>query len=172
MNPENFQLAREIFEEACDAPEAERATLVQRRCKGNADVRLLVEGLLATEGCLGADAGQMMSGKNVIVAWFEDKAATVRWYESNTHKGIMEGMTSDIEGYSHTPLAHVDDEDTPIMVIATITPSTDGSTLAGFPAPISQVSIELFAPLPGGAYWNGRFAPPAFEVEHIKDLSE
>ena len=77
----------------------------------------------------------------------------------------MRGM-----GATGEPLAHVPDDQGPIMVIATITPS-DTPEIEGFPVPISQISIELFAPLPGGAHVNGRLAPEAFEVEHMRDLT-
>ncbi|MFG0256781.1 MAG: hypothetical protein ACF8GE_02650 [Phycisphaerales bacterium JB043] len=134
--------------------------------------QMLIGGLQQVEGCLGVDAGQYMSGKRTIVAWFENKAAAQRWYYSDTHQYMMTGMGLG-EEYEHKPLSHVQDEETPIMVIATITMSEDGTQgVEGFPVPISQVSIELFAPLPGGAHVNGRFSPESFEVPHMTDLSE
>ena len=46
MTPEDFELAREIFTEACDAPKADREPLIERRCGGNSEVRCLVEKML------------------------------------------------------------------------------------------------------------------------------
>lgn len=125
----------------------------------------LIEGLKSTPGCLGVDAGQFMSGKNAIIAWFENKEAVKRWYYSDAHMGMMGGLGVDPSTMDHAPLAHITDENTPIMVIAAIT-FTDKPAIEGVPMPISQISIELFAPLPGGASINGRLAPDSFKVEH------
>lgn len=126
---------------------------------------MLIGGLRQSPGCLGVDAGQMMSGKNVIVAWFENKAAVEKWYYSRTHLGAMKMfIKADVD---HAPLEHVTDNETPIMVIASITPATE-EELAAVGMPISQIAIELYAPLPGGASINGRLAPDTFEVEHMQ----
>ena len=50
MTPEDFELARAVFNEACDAPEADRELIIERRCGGNPDVQGLVESLLAEDG--------------------------------------------------------------------------------------------------------------------------
>lgn len=127
----------------------------------------LVEGLRATPGCLGVDAGQFVSGKNAIIAWFENKEAAKRWYYSDTHMGMLGGLGADPATMEHAPLAHVEDENTPIMVIASIT-FTEQPEIEGVPMPISQIAIELYAPLPGGASINGRLAPDAFKVDNHK----
>lgn len=49
MRKTEFQLARAIFADACDAPEGERAELVEQRSGGNGEVRKLVLDLLAEE---------------------------------------------------------------------------------------------------------------------------
>ncbi|MCB9838413.1 MAG: hypothetical protein H6813_03660 [Phycisphaeraceae bacterium] len=126
---------------------------------------MLIAGLQQSPGCLGVDAGQMMSGKNVIVAWFENKAAVTKWYYSQTHlRAIRQFIKVD---FDHEPLEFVTDEQAPIMVIASITPATE-EELAAVGMPISQIAIELFAPLPGGASINGRFSPESFPVEHLE----
>ena len=128
----------------------------------------LIEGLKKTEGCLGVDAGQWMSGKRTIIAWFKDKKAVLRWYYSEEHQEAMTLFTEGAE--KHKPLAHVPDDGKPIMVMATLTlakkPAFEGLNL-----PVSQISIELFAPLPGGAHAGGRLAPPTFEVPHMRDYT-
>ena len=128
----------------------------------------LVAGLRSVEGCLGVDTGNFKSGKITIVAWFENKAAVERWYNHPTHVRMIGAVGSRPE--DRTPLEHVDDPDIPIMVMASI--SFDGRpALQESPIPFSQISIELFAPLPGGASINGRLAPEAFEVEHHRSLA-
>ena len=64
-------------------------------------------------------------------------------------------------------MEHVDDEAQPVMVIATLTPS-DKPELPGMKIPISQISIELFAALPGGAQISGRVSPETFRVPHMR----
>jgi len=123
----------------------------------------LVEGLKATKGCLGVETAFTSTRKSVIFAWFEDKAATLRWYESDLHQTLMMGMNSGGGGEERVPMAKVPDG-VPVMCIATITPSQK-PMIPGFPAPISQVSIELYTPLPGGLALNGRFAPAGLKVE-------
>ena len=127
----------------------------------------LAEGLKKTEGCLGVDLAQWQSGKNTICAWFENKDAVERWYYSESHSGFMGAVGSDPE--DRKPLRHVKTEG-PIMVMATISfngpPAVEGGKI-----PFSQIAIELFEPLPGGAHINGRLAPEKFKVEHMRDLT-
>ncbi|MEZ6244093.1 MAG: hypothetical protein R3B57_13745 [Phycisphaerales bacterium] len=130
--------------------------------------KVLLDGLRRTEGCLSADACQWKSGKNSVCAWFENKAAVVRWYESETHQFLINTAAGGV-GARHKPLQYVADEETPIMVIATI--SFDGPpAIAKAKLPFSQLSIELYQPLPGGASINGRLAPDGFKVEHMQQI--
>ena len=129
----------------------------------------LVGGLKATPGCLGVETARTSSGKNVIFAWFEDKKAAMRWYTSEMHQQVMKMAGSLPEGRP-VPLAGVPSDSGPILVIASITP-TDKPTLPGFPFPISQISIELYQTLPGGAFVGGRFAPTSVKVSGMRDYT-
>ncbi len=129
--------------------------------------QILVDSLKSVEGVLGVDAGQMASGKNVIIGWFEDAEAARRWYRHPTHRAMMAmagGRADDGE-----PLQHVE-EGVPLMVIASITFS-EKPEIQGIPMPISQISIEVYQAAPGGAYVNGKLAPESFTVEHMKNLT-
>lgn len=129
---------------------------------------MLIQGLESTEGCLGVDAGQFKSGKNAIIAWFENKAAAIRWYNSRTHMGAMHmAMGEQAATMKHDPLSHVDDPTIPIMVIASITFQNEPA-IEGMNLPISQIAIELYTPLPGGAYITSRLAPDSLDVPHMK----
>jgi quinol monooxygenase YgiN len=125
----------------------------------------LVSGLRKTPGCLGVDAARTMSGKNTIFAWFQDKKAVLAWYHSEMHQQAMDAFMD--QGEPRAPMTHIDDDSGPIMVIASITPA-DAPVLEGVRLPVSAISIELYAPLPGGAYVGGRFAPQAIEVPHMR----
>ncbi|MEL7472548.1 MAG: hypothetical protein AAGK04_04460 [Planctomycetota bacterium] len=143
--------------------------LVQpQRGQGGGDVgQLLVAGLRETPGCLGVDSARMQSGKSAIFAWFENAEAARRWYRHPTHVRMLRMTGTNPE--QRTPLEHVP-EGVPLMVIASLT-MTDQPKIQGIPLPIEQISIELYAPLPGGAMVNGRLAPDAFKVEHMRSLS-
>ena len=67
----------------------------------------LVGGLKAIDGCLGVETARTGSGKQVIFAWFEDKAAALRWFYSDMHQGAM--STFFPGGSAGTPLAEVPD---------------------------------------------------------------
>ncbi len=130
--------------------------------------RMLLEGLRATEGCVGVEAAQMQSGKLTIIAWFEDKAAVERWYYSEMHRRMMEGVGSDPE--DNPPMTHVENPDLPVMVMASVTMGGGADGRGAIPGsiPASQLSIELYTPLPGGAAFNGRLTPEAIEIPHFR----
>jgi len=147
-----------------------RATPPGRPAPGGGDVDLaamLIQGLRSTPGCLGAEAAQWTNGKASIVGWFEDRAAAMRWYEHPMHRRMMDGIDGGEDG--DRPMADVP-PDVPLMIVATITPS-ERPEIPGFPGPISQISIELFTPVAGGAMINGRLSPDGFAVQGLDDLS-
>ena len=63
------------------------------------------------------------------------------------------------------PLADVPDDGRPIMAIASVVLAKpqDGIPQKGLP-PVTQISIELYTPLPGGLAAGGRFAPASVNV--------
>lgn len=130
---------------------------------------LLIQGLKQIDGCLAVKTCEWNDGKQSIVAWFKNKEAAVEWYYSDTHQGLIGTKTEQDQEY-HEPMEHVDDEAQPVMVIATLTPS-DQPELPGMKIPISQISIELFAALPGGAHISGRVSPETFRVPHMRDYT-
>jgi quinol monooxygenase YgiN len=128
----------------------------------------LITPLKKTPGCLGVEAARTASGKQVIFAWFEDKKAVLKWYNSSTHQQVMKRSFPDQT--FDKPLANIADDSGPILAIASITfadkPKIEQSTL-----PISQIAIELYQPLPGGVFLGGRFAPKELKVPHMRDYS-
>ena len=128
----------------------------------------LVSGLLAVEGCLGVETAQTPNGKQVIFAWFEDKAAVLRWYHSEMHRGVQDRFFPNRQ--PHVPLEGVSDDAGPIMVIASIT-MADQSHFESTSLPISQIAIEIYQPLPGGIFLGGRFAPASVEVPGMRDYT-
>lgn len=121
----------------------------------------LVGGLKSVEGCIGVETAQTSSGKQVIFAWFEDRTAAMRWYDSPMHRGVMKSMT-DGGPVGKVPMADVP-EGVPVLAIASITPA-DAPRLEGLRMPVSQIAIELYTPLPGGVALGGTFAPRGINV--------
>ena len=129
----------------------------------------LVGALRATPGVVGVDAGQMASRKQVIFAWFENKQAVLNWFYSDVHQAYMQTITPGA-GSGRKPLADIADDSGPILAIASLTMS-DTPQVAGVQMPISQIAIELYAPLPGGLAAGGRFAPAAMQVPGLIDVA-
>lgn len=129
----------------------------------------LVGALKSTPGCLGVETARTSSGKNVIFAWFEDKKAAMRWYTSAAHQQVMH-MGGPLPEGRPAPLAGVPADSGPILAIASLTPS-DKPVVQGMPFSISQISIELYQPLPGGVFVGGRFAPKSVKVSGMRDYT-
>jgi len=128
----------------------------------------LVGALKKTPGVLGVEAGQMMSGKQVIFAWFENKDAVLKWYYSDAHQALMAQFGS--RRRPQGPMADVPNDGRPILAIASVTltgpPPTSAADLKGVP----QIAIELYAPLPGGLAVGGRFAPSTVQVPGMVEV--
>jgi hypothetical protein len=128
----------------------------------------LIGMLKATPGVLGVDAAQTMSGKQVIFAWFENKKAALNWYYSPDHQNLMKTLASGGTP-GRTPMADVPDDGNPILAVASLTLSKQPQ-VSGVQLPVSQIAIELYAPLPGGLAAGGRFAPSSVKVKGLVDV--
>lgn len=141
----------------------------QQTGRSGFDFQMLVGGLNSTPGCLGVEVAQFQSGKLSIFAWFENKAAALRWYNHPIHRGASGAFFPNGTGTGDdfVPMAHITDEDSPIMVIATLTPNREAQ--AGGP-PLSQISIELYQPLQGGLAVGGRLTPREVAIQHMTTI--
>ena len=128
----------------------------------------LVGMLKATPGCLGVDAARTISGKQVIFAWFENKKAVLNWYYSEGHQRLVKTLASGGNA-GRKPLADIADDSGPILAIASLTLS-DKPQVGGVQLPVSQIAIELYAPLPGGLAAGGRFAPDTVKVKGLVEV--
>jgi hypothetical protein len=127
----------------------------------------LPNAIKATPGCLGIELATTASGKQVIFAWFENKKAVLAWYYSQTHQALMKMSPGPPK--PRGPLADVPDDGRPILAVASVTMTRpqDDIPSSGFP-PVSHISIELYAPLPGGLAVGGRFAPAGVSVPGLR----
>jgi hypothetical protein len=128
----------------------------------------LVGALKATPGVLGVETARTASGKQVIFAWFENKKAALTWYYSDTHRAVQKMFAPGAP--PRTPMADVPDDGSPVLAIASLTPS-DEPPSATNPFPVTQIAIELYKPLPGGLAAGGRFAPSAMKVPGMLDVA-
>lgn len=104
----------------------------------------------------------------MIFAWFEDRAAGLRWYYGEMHRGVQDTFFPDRP--RHVPLEGVPDDVGPIMAIASIT-IADSAHFAETSVAISQIAIELYQPLPGGVFLAGPFAPDSVKVGGMLGLT-
>jgi len=131
----------------------------------------LIGMLKASPGVLGVDAARgTMNGKMVIFAWFESKKAALAWYYSDPHQALMQQFSGGRKRPAG-PMADVPDDGRPILAIASLTmpaPPKPGDDLR---ASVTQIAIELYAPLPGGLAAGGRFAPSTVKVPGLVEVA-
>jgi hypothetical protein len=128
----------------------------------------LVGALKSIPGVLGVETARTATGKQVIFAWFENKKAALNWYYSEGHQKLVKTLASG-GNVGRTPMADVPDDGNPILAIASITLS-DKPQVSGVQLPVSQIAIELYAPLPGGLAAGGRFAPSTVKVKGLLEV--
>ncbi len=76
----------------------------------------------------------------------------------------------DGENDSHKLLEGISDDFGPIMAIVSVT-MADESKFDETMLPISQIAIELYAPISGGLFLGGRFAPEGVTVPKMHDYT-
>ncbi len=119
-----------------------------------------IQELRQTEGCLKAIGAKTFDGKDLVIAWFEDKAAAKRWYFGEMHQGMLDRFYP-MRDPDREPLYWVPEDTGPIMTVASITrPKEPGK-------PISQLAIELYTPLHGGFAMGSLFGPDEFKEVFI-----
>jgi hypothetical protein len=151
---------------AADPPAKESPKEPAKGKEKDAGLPDLVGALKASPGCLGVETARTASGKSVIFAWFEDKKAALKWYDSDTHQDVMKRFLPDFKR-DGKPLASVPDDSGPIMVVASIT--LTGQPTKENPLPFKQIAIEVYQPLGEGLNIGGRFAPEGMKVPARKE---
>lgn len=134
-----------------------------------ADFPDLGAGLKATPGCLEVKSTSFNDGKTLaIFAWFENKAAVDAWYNSKMHRDAMKKFFPNMPGSPHA-LAGFKDEKSPLLVVATVTPS-DTAKIPGSQLAVSQIAIEIYTPVPGGVTLGGGFGPATMKVPGLRRM--
>jgi hypothetical protein len=130
----------------------------------------LIGMLKATPGVLGVDAARgTMNGKMVIFAWFENKKAALVWYHSAGHQALMNQFSGG-QRRSSGPMTDVPDDGRPILAIASLTMPNPAAAGGDLRTAVTQIAIELYAPLPGGLAAGGRFAPSTVPVPGLIEV--
>jgi hypothetical protein len=128
----------------------------------------LLDAARAHPGCLGVDTVQTTSGKQVIFAWFEDKAALVSWYKSDAHQRAMR-VALPHQTFNREPLPDTPDNSGQILAIVSLKINYSSAPKeAGLP--VAAIGIELYTPLPGGVAVGGRFAPKSVRVPALPEI--
>lgn len=137
----------------------------------------LVEAIGSVDGMLGMHTARSHDGIELIMAWFEDRAAVMRWFLHPYHRKLLRdaGRPED-----YVAAEHFGNDVGPILVIASVAYRDQPVSLAGsmFDDPQgrrpSRFAIEYYVPLPGGAYMVEPFAPAraAGRVPHLRDVFE
>jgi quinol monooxygenase YgiN len=127
----------------------------------------LLDAARAHPGCLGVDTGQTTSGKQVIFAWFESKAALVSWYKSDAHQRAMK-VAFPGQTFNREPLPDTPENTGQILAIVSLKMNDSGPKEAGLP--IATIGIELYTPVPGGVAVGGRFAPKSIRVPGLREI--
>lgn len=131
----------------------------------------LIGMLKATPGVLGVDAARgTMNGKTVIFAWFENKKAALAWYYSDGHMALMQQFSGS-NRRAGGPMADVPDDGRPILAIASLTMPATPASGSDLKSSVTQIAIELYAPLPGGLAAGGRFAPTSVKVPGLIEVA-
>ena len=128
----------------------------------------VIEAARAHPGCLGIDTGQTRSGRQVIFAWFENKAALVSWYKSEAHQRAMK-IAFPNRTFNREPLPDTPDDSGQILAIVSLKLS-DAPPREGMGLPIGSIGIELYTPVPGGVAVGGRFSPQSVRVPALREF--
>lgn len=128
--------------------------------------RIMVQSLLEAPGNLGVETALTSSGQHVIFAWFEDREALLAWHEGPTHQRTMDHFFP--RRPPHQPLEHIPDGAGPILTIASIKPVAE--PLPGMRIPVSEMSIEMYTPLPGGVRLNAGFTPGTVPIDGMQEI--
>jgi len=127
----------------------------------------LLDQARAHPGVLGIETGVASSGKQVIFAWFENKAALVSWYKSEVHQRAMRVAFPE-RTFNREPLPDLPADSGQILAIVSLkrrdTPPPQGGS------PAATIGIELYTPLPGGVAVGGRFAPKGVRVPGLREV--
>jgi len=108
----------------------------------------MVKAMKELPGCLGVELVQSQSGTRVIMAWFENKAALMAWYNNDVHRKAMDRVELPEEGDNRETLDGVSDDSGPLLALAAVKAGPIGQAL----------SIEVYEATTAGASW-GNFAP-------------
>jgi hypothetical protein len=130
----------------------------------------LIGMLKSTPGVLGVDAARgTLNGKMVIFAWFENKKAALAWYYSAGHQALMTQFSGGNRRPAG-PMSDVPDDGRPILAIASLTMPAGAQSGGDLRSSVTQIAIELYAPLPGGIAAGGRFAPSSVKVQGLIEV--
>lgn len=149
----------------------------ERIAAAHAASRTLIEAIESVEGNLGVKTARSHDGNELILAWFEDREAVLRWFNHSYHRKLLRDAGRPEDGVA---AEHFGNKVGPILVLASVAYNAQPVSLDGsmFDDPFgrrpARFAIEYYIPLPGGAYMESPFAPgkAASRVEKMRDVYE
>ncbi|MEM9502175.1 MAG: hypothetical protein AAF941_10075 [Pseudomonadota bacterium] len=139
--------------------------------------QLLIDAIKSVEGMLGMHTARTHDGVELIMAWFEDRDAVMRWFTHSYHRKLLRdaGRPED-----NVAAEHFGNDVGPILVIASVAYRDQPVSLEGsmFDDPQgrrpTRFAVEYYVPLSGGAFMVEPFAPvrAAKRVQHLRDVFE
>ena len=141
-----------------------------------ASARLVAE-IESVEGNLGVKTARTHDGVELIMAWFEDKPAVLRWFNHDYHRKLLRDSNRPEDGVA---AKYFGDHVGPILVIASVAYAQAPGALDGsmFDDPVgrkpTRFAVEYYTPLAGGAFFIEPFAPPAVaeRIHGLRDVWE
>lgn len=135
----------------------------------------LVSAIESVEGNLGVHTARTHDGVELIMSWFENRDAVLRWFHHPYHRQLLReaGRTED-----NIAAEYFGNHFGPILVIASVAYNDASGSLEGsmFEDPDgrrpTRFSVEYYTPVDGGAFFVTPFAPPraASMIHGLRDV--
>ena len=102
--------------------------------------------------------------REALLTWFESGQAVLDWYFTNEHMDAVDAILTEPIERPDGPLAHLPEDAGPVLVVFYIAAEPEKPVPDGVTLPLRALSIEIYAPLPGGISLYERFSPKEFEI--------
>ncbi|MEO1044683.1 MAG: hypothetical protein AAFX04_04515 [Pseudomonadota bacterium] len=158
-------IAAPLSPAAAQAPQAadaeDRSGRIERALEASAKI---ISSMKSVEGVYDVHTARSHDGVELIMAWFENRDAVLRWFNHPYHRKLLRDAGRPEDGVA---AEHFGDDVGPILIIASVAYHDQPASLKGsmFDDPDgrrpTRFSVEYYVPLPGGAYMSETFAPTA-----------
>ncbi len=134
---------------------------IERALKASAKI---ISSMKSVDGVYDVHTARSHDGVELIMAWFENRDAVLRWFNHPYHRKLLRDAGRPEDGVA---AQHFGNDVGPILIIASVAYHNQPASLEGsmFDDPDgrrpTRFSVEYYVPLAGGAYMSETFAPTA-----------